>query len=107
MMLTMLHLSYSQSTDDDDMDIEGDLGDVDPIVQPILSDNGLDHEQAADDDHTLSHHELAEIERKGASHMVEIVVIAMLSMNVLFMLYCYFAERARAFKKRKYHVVSD
>merc|ERR1719273_552202 len=69
---------------------------ADPVVDSHVQHN----------EHSLSKHEAAELEKKGASHMVEIVVISMLVMNVMFMLYCFFAGRVRAKKRRKYYVVS-
>lgn len=50
-----------------------------------------------------------EIEKKGGFHMIEIIVIFMITMNTLFMLYCCLAEKKKKKTKRvsKYHVVSS
>merc|ERR550525_1016728 len=89
-------VDISQTVNGHDSDPEASEA-ADPVVDSHVQHN----------EHTLSKHEAAELEKKGASHMVEIVVIAMLAMNMMFMLYCFFAERVRAKKRRKYYVVSD
>lgn len=48
-----------------------------------------------------------EIDEKGGEHMIEIVVTLMLTMNILFMIYCCIAEKKKAKKISKYHVVSS
>eukprot|EP01084_Bolivina_argentea_P099670 179131_1 len=46
-------------------------------------------------------------ERKGLSHMIEIIIITMLTMNGLFMFYCLIAEITKKKKISKYRVVSS
>eukprot|EP00486_Rosalina_sp_Unknown_P010332 CAMPEP_0201590444 /NCGR_PEP_ID=MMETSP0190_2-20130828/177806_1 /ASSEMBLY_ACC=CAM_ASM_000263 /TAXON_ID=37353 /ORGANISM="Rosalina sp." /LENGTH=137 /DNA_ID=CAMNT_0048046605 /DNA_START=192 /DNA_END=605 /DNA_ORIENTATION=+ len=97
-----MHAQESNLSPDDNSNIEtnidsNEINNNDDGDTPIENDVGSSGEN---DD-------VEEIEKKGGEHMVEIIVTLMLTMNILFMIYCCVKENKKAKKVSKYHVVSS